>query len=361
MIAPHAPSSSPRRRWAPRVAGAVGALLLAAPLAAQEPAPSCDALQVFNMTPPTDESDISRMHPLVARARVVGAVTAQRWSEAIRDLRDGARLALAEGGVTPDAEARFLAELDAVVAAIGALPPEGSAERNARIRDRVQPVRFSIQENIQGQDVLFRGVGDPGLVIAADWPLPQRRALCWSAMSVDIVLHRLSTPLDAAALTRLRTRDRSWSNYRRYGYSKQPLELLLFPGDLREPLPARTQYLVGHLSGGVELGGTLDSLSGSQTVVAELGVLRYRGDWTQYAGVSGIVSIASGSTIGYGALLHFARGMRAGVVLRRAGGDTRESVVVSADLYGLLERSKQAIDRAWAAARAQIVLIPPDR
>jgi len=93
----------------------------------------------------------------------------------------------------------------------------------------------------------------------------------------------------------------------------------------------------------------------------EVGGIWYYKNYTQYSGASLIASLASQGTIGYGAMIHAARSLRAGVLFRRSGGKTRTGIVVSTDLYGFLERSKKSVEEGLAVARGIVVLPQPSR
>jgi hypothetical protein len=167
--------------------------------------------------------------------------------------------------------------------------------------------------------------------------------------------------MDAATLARLARLTSAWANYRTYGYTRQPLEMLVWRGSVRDSLPPKWQGMLAHLSAGAELRGwkwnSIDSLRENNSAVVELGVLRYRRNYTQYSGLSLIATLSSGQSAGYGVLAHLARGLRGGVVLRKIDGKRARSVLVSTDLYGLLERSKKPIDKGIAIARG-IALLP---
>src|SRR5512146_1532356 len=290
---------------------------------------------------------IDRVHPLLSRGRYADDVRHEQWSIAVAGLRDDAVQAFAAARVAPEQQAIFLAQIDSVLGVLPRLPGPGAPSRTTFVADSVRTIRFL---PVQGVDAfhLFRR---PTIELSG-LTANQSKALCWSAMSVDVVLFRLAKPLEGAALARLGRLNTSWANYRAYGYTRQPLELFLFRGSVHDSLPAKGQWLVGHLSVGGEISGRrADSLMTSTDAVVELGRLWYRSDFTQYAGLSAIAAFPARNSIAYGAMLHVARGMRGGILLRKSGDTWRKSFVMSTDLYGWLEQSKQAIESKLAVVR----------
>ena len=336
----------------------LGALGLSLPgLALGQAGAKYCASSVYNETAPAvNAGPVDRMHPLVSRSRYAEPVLDERWELALRGLRLDAMEAFVAGGVDTVQQAVFLAQLDSVLNALPRIPLAADSKARARfIADSIRTVRF---RPVQGVDsyALFRGAEriDVGAFVDG-----QARALCWSAMSIDLVLLRLGQSLDLGALARLARLTTAWSNYRTYGYTRQPFELFLWPGSVRDTLPPTGQWMLGHLSAGQELRGTsADSLMGNTSTVVEAGHLWYRNNYTQYAGFSGILSVVSGRTVGYGLMLHVARSLRGGAVVRRSEGATRTSFVVSTDLYGLLAHSKKSVEQGLAVARG-IVVLPP--
>lgn len=309
---------------------------------------------VYNDAIPVQGADpVQRMHPLLARSRYADAVRNEQWDLALRGLRDDAMRAFVAANVSPVHRQRFLDQLDSVLSAIPRLPSPTSTTRASFIVDSLMPARFRPRPAISEYE-LFRGAQTIGM---GELSAEQMKALCWSAMSVDVVLFRLSTPLELQTLARLARLNTAWANYRSYGYTRQPLELVLAPGSVHDSLPPRAQWLVAHLSLGAEVHGRVrDSLMSNSATVLEVGRLWYRGNYTQYAGLSAILGAAPGRAIGYGAMLHVARGLRSGMLFRRSGGITTRSFVVSTDLYGLLDRSKRSVDEGTAIARGRVVL-----
>lgn len=310
--------------------------------------------EVYNdANPDEDAGTLSRIHPLVSRARYGQMALDEKWDPALRGLRLDAVEAFTTAQVSPQHQLTFLLQLDSVIDLIARLPAPADAQRAQFISDSIRTIRF-LPIPLGSAYQTFRG---PTHISVTGMSPDQMRALCWSAMSIDQVLFRLAKPLEGATLARLARLNRSWANYRTYGYTRQPLELMLWPGSVHDTVPPNNQWILAHLSAGAELrGNSLDSASGNQTAVVEAGYIRYRNNYTQYSGASLIASIASERTIGYGVLLHFARGMRAGAVFRRENGHTKRSLLLSTDLYGLLERSKKSVDDGLAIARGIVVL-----
>ena len=251
-----------------------------------------------------------------------------------------------------DNAAQILPQIDSVLTVLPRLPGPGDASRATFVADSIRTIRFLPVQGVDAFHLFRRPTIEVGGLTAN-----QTKALCWSAMSVDVVLFRLAKPLEGAALARLGRLNTSWANYRAYGYTRQPLELFLFRGSVHDSLPSKGQWLVGHLSVGGEISGrSADSLTTSTDAVVELGRLWYRGDYTQYAGLSAIAAFPARNSIAYGAMLHVARGMRGGILLRKSGDTWRKSFVMSTDLYGWLEQSKKAIDSKLAVVRGMVLL-----
>ena len=346
-----------------RILGAVAAAALvlhALAVAAQVPgAPFCDPATVYNENPsPDDTGPVERMHPLLSRARYADAVREERWEFVLRALRDDALQAFVAAGVSAADQKTFQDEIEATAAAAQALPPGGDPGRAAHIANAVRTIRFS-PIPLGATYMLFRPPSPASIDVGA-LPAEQARALCWSAFSVNQVLFRLGLGIQPAALARLARLNTSWANYRTYGYTRQPLELFLFRGQsVHDTLPRRAQWLLGHLSLGAEVRWR-DSLTSVATSVVEVaGRLWYWRDYTQYSGVSAIVGVPSGRRPGAGAMVHVARSLRGGVLVRREDRKWRPAVVVSTDLYGLLERSKRSVDLGTALARGRVLLGVP--
>ena len=334
----------------------LGALCLSLPEIArgQAGAKYCSS-QVYNETAPAvNAGPVERMHPLVSRSRYAEPVLNEQWELALRGLRLDALEAFVAGGIDRGQQVVFLAQLDSVLEVLPRLPLAiDSAARARFIAGSIRTDRFRPVQGVDSYTLFRRAERIDAGALGDD----QARTLCWSAMSVDLVLFRLGQSLDLGALARLARLTTAWSNYRTYGYTRQPFELFLRPGSVHDTLPPTGQWLIGHLSAGQELRGTrADSLIGNTSTVVEAGHLWYRNNYTQYAGVSGILSVVSGRTVGYGLMLHVARSLRGGAVFRRSEGAARTSFVVSTDLYGLLAHSKKSVEQGLAVARGIVVL-----
>jgi hypothetical protein len=333
---------------------AVGLLapLAAMRLSAQTP---CSPQQ-YNVSVPKSGNDVTRMHPQVSRTRYAALVDSGKWVDAMGAVAADAARAFRAAGVQSSDSGKFMHQVDEVIRALQSLPNDGT--RAAFINATVRSVRFAPIRDAAGQFSVF--VGPDEINVAPPYPTRQAEAVCWSAMSADAILFRLNLPLEPAAIQLLRGITTSWMNYRSYGYSRQPIELFLQRGSLRDTLPPRGQLIVAHVSAGGEIvgwGGRLDSLSANQTMIIELlGGLRYWHDYTRYAGLSGIVAVASDRPLGAGALVHLGPGLRGGVVWRREAGATRTSALLSFDLYGLFDRSKLSVENGFNAARSLVLL-----
>ena len=310
---------------------------------------------VFNDNPPIEGANpIDRMHPLLGRARYAEQVRNEQWTEALRGLRSDAMQAFVAAGVAPAHQLTFLAQLDSVLDVLPRLPPTGAGDARARfVADSVRSIRFQPVQGVSSYQLFRRAERIDIAGLGAD----QAKALCWSALSADLALFRLAKPLELESLARLARLNTSWANYRSYGYTRQPLELLLTPGSVHDSLPRAGQWLIGHLSLGLQVSGaSADSLTTDDAAVIEFGRLWYRSNYTQYAGASAVVGLPARNVIGYGAMVHVARGLRGGMLFRRSNGRTTRSFIMSTDLYGMLERSKRSVEEGLAIARGLVVL-----
>lgn len=318
-------------------------------------AAACSPAIVYNEDPsPEPRNAVERMHPLRSRARLAADVQLGRWDVALAELRAGAAAALVEGRVEPEATDTFLAQLDTVIRVLPGIPA-GEPQRGQYLAAVLVRTRFQPVAGLSGYTLFERSghVVDVGALSS-----PQQRALCWSALSVDQLLRRLGRGMDAAALSRLGRLNASWDNYRSYGYTRQPLELLAFRSSMsvHDTLPPVNQVLLGHLSAGAEVQWRDSVRSVGVAVVEVVGVLHYRRDFTQYHGVSAIVSVPSGRRPAAGVMVHAARSLRAGLLWRREGGRWVTSAVASTDLYGLLGGSKRSVEQWAAIARGRVLL-----
>lgn len=320
----------------------------------------CEPSVVYNDNPSPDATDaLDRIHPLLSRIRWSQSVHNEQWELALRGLRDEIASAFVAAGVGTVEQQRFLAELDATIAASTALPGRSDAGFAPYLTTTVQPIRFHPIHLVNAYQ-LFRS-SPIDLSALASTRARQVQALCWSAFSVNQVLARLALGLQATTLARLGRLDASWANYRAYGYTRQALEQIVFRGSatVHDTLPGRLQWLLGHLSVGEELQWRDSTTATTSTVIEVFGGLRYWHDYTQYSGASAVVALPASGRPGFGAMLHFARSVRAGAVVRRANRKWRPGVIMSADVYGLLDRSKHVVDKAIAIANGRVLLGDP--
>lgn len=330
------------------------------PRAADPGAAWCEPSVVYNENPSPNATDaVDRVHPLLSRIRWADAVHTEQWELALRGLRDEVASAFAGAGVGTAEQQRFFTELDATIAAVAALPKRSDAGWASYLTTAVQPIRFH-PIHVVGAYQLFRS--SPIDLSALSSTRPREvQALCWSAFSVNQVLARLALGLQAATLARLGRLNASWANYRAYGYTRQALEQIVFRGSatVHDTLPGRVQWLLGHLSVGEEVQWRDSTTTTTSTVIEVLGGLRYWKDYTQYSGASVIIALPANGRPGFGGMAHFARSVRAGAVVRRSDGKWRPGVIMSADVYGLLDRSKHVVDKAIAAANGRVLLGDP--
>ena len=320
----------------------------------------CEPTVVYNQDPsPNATNVVDRIHPLLSRIRWAQAVHNEQWELTLRGLRDEVASAFVAAGVGTSEQQRFFTELDATIAAMSALPNRTDAGWASYLAATVQPIRFHPIHLVNAYQLFRSSPIDLSALSSA-----RRRevqALCWSAFSVNQVLARLALGLQAATLARLGRLNASWANYRAYGYTRQALEQIVFRGraTVHDTLPGRVQWLLGHLSVGEELQWRDSTTTATSTVVELFGGLRYWRDFTQYSGASAIVALPSSGRPGFGGMVHFARSVRAGAIVRRAGKQWRPGVIMAADLYGFLDRSKHVVDRAIGAANGRVLLGDP--
>jgi hypothetical protein len=343
------------------IAGVLAASLIAFTAGATRPpdpgAEWCEPSVVYNQDPSPNATDaLDRIHPLLSRIRWAQAVHNEQWELVLRGLRDEVADAFAAGSVGASERQRFFTELDATIAAAAALPNRNEAGWASYLATTVQPIRFHPIHLVNAYQ-LFRS---SPIDLSALAPIRPRevQAICWSAFSVNQVLARLALGLQGATLARLGRLNASWANYRAYGYTRQALEQIAFRGSatVHDTLPARVQWLLGHLSVGEEVQWRDSTTTATSTVIEVLGGLRYWHDYTQYSGASVIVALPTSGRPGYGAMVHFARSVRAGAVVRRADRKWRPGVIMSADVYGFLDRSKHVVDRAIAITNGRVLL-----
>jgi hypothetical protein len=346
------------------IAGVLAATLITLhtgpPRAADPGAAWCEPSVVYNQDPSPNASDaLERIHPLLSRVRWAQAVHDEQWELALRGLRDEIASAFDAAAVGPSEQQRFFSELDATIAAAAALPRRTDPGWTNYLTTTVQPIRFH-PIHLVGTYQLFRSSPIDLSALSASRPR-EAQALCWSAFGVNQVLARLALGLQAATLARLGRLNASWANYRAYGYTRQALEQIVFRGSatVHDTLPGRVQWLLGHLSVGEEVQWRDSTTTATSTVIELLGGLWYRHDYTQYSGLSAIVTLPVDGRPGFGGMVHFARSVRAGAIVRRVDKSWRPGVIMSADVYGFLDRSKHVVDRAVAMTNGRVLLGDP--
>lgn len=346
------------------IAVVLAASLIAAPGAPpQAPDPGaewCEPSVVYNQNPSPDAtSAVERIHPLLSRIRWAQAAHNEQWDLALRGLRDEIASAFVDAAVGASEQQRFFAELDATIAVMSSLPRRGDAGWASYLATTVQPIRFH-PIHVVGAYQLFRSSPiDLSALVSAR--ARQVQALCWSAFSVNQLLARLTLGLQSATLARLGRLNASWANYRADGYTRQALEQVVFRGGatVHDTLPGRIQWLLGHLSVGEEVQWRDSTTTTTSTVIEVLGGLRYWNNYTQYSAASAIIALPSSGRPGVGAMVHFARSVRAGAIVRRSDRKWRPGVIMSADVYGFLDRSKHVVDKSIAITNGRVLLGDP--
>jgi len=346
------------------IAGVLVAALIAIhgglPRAADPGAAWCEPSVVYNESPSPDATDaLDRIHPLLSRIRWERVVHNEQWELALRGLRDEVAQAFMAAGVGVPEQQRFFTELDATITALAVLPSRTDAGWAGYLGNTVVPIRFHPM-HLVGTYQLFRS--SPIDLSALSSTRPREvQALCWSAFSVNQVLARLALGLQGATLARLGRLNASWANYRAYGYTRQALEQIVFRGHatVHDTLPGRVQWLLGHLSVGEEVQWRDSTTTTTSTVIEVLGGLRYWNDYTQYSGASAVIALPTSGRPGFGGMVHFARSVRVGAIVRHADKKWRPGVIMSADVYGFLDRSKHVVDKGIAITNGRVLLGDP--
>jgi hypothetical protein len=199
--------------------------------------------------------------------------------------------------------------------------------------------------------VLFR---DTPQQIAIDSTMPReaRRDLCWAAITLDRVLAAYADPAFQVAVDTLRLLDAQWTNFLARGYSQLPWELLandrLFV-HARDLAPPRWQLVFMHPSVAVEVEGSVwKELRRREVASLEpVGLLWYTRQRSFYIGVSAFASLPSNDNAGIGPGLHLGKHALLAYVFRArdAAGVSHNSTVASLDLYGLLTRVPDTLER----------------
>jgi hypothetical protein len=94
----------------------------------------CSSVVYDNRVSATTGDPLTRMHPLVSRARYADAVRDEQWVTALRGLRDDAAQAFVKTGVPLDRQTIFFAQIDSTVDVLGRLPVRRSGTRAVRCR-----------------------------------------------------------------------------------------------------------------------------------------------------------------------------------------------------------------------------------
>jgi hypothetical protein len=328
---------------APRVTGAQGAPVDSACAIAVvygEDAPQRDAL-----------ATVSTMHPLRVRERFAALAAADEWPGLLDSLIEASQLAFIAAGVDAQRSAVFADSVRALRRVLRELPSLPAGQRMARLTAS----DFSQGFNPAPLDDAGYELTTLGVTIARDEPRAVARALCWSSLSVHAVVTAVKEPLERTGVERLARLDRSWKNFREHSYSRAPWEWALTPGDRRRETPPRVQWLLAHPSAGLEVSGSrLDSLASRTSLVLELGLITYHGDWTQYSGGSVMISSGTSGPLRVGVMAHVARGVRAGYFIVGNPG-----LVMSVDALGWLQQTKAKVDEVVALGKARVRLKAP--
>lgn len=283
--------------------------------------------------------------PGAVHARALAALAATGdWGAAARQVTAAFRTAAALAGLDPDVAGRLLTALRAAESDLSAMggSPEG-LEGGGRFRLFVRPTGAELTQ-----------LGDGPLAIEPTDPLPEVRAVCWTALAAQRLLDAANAGARDRTLQGLQRAVAAWDAFNESGYASYPWELPLNPpgADL---MPPRWQVVLLHPGLAVEIAGfrEIESARRADAVLVEpLGVLRYNDARSFYIGASVVASFTDSESPGLGALIHAGPYLKAGYVFRREadGEPDRDGILLTADLLQILRDAPGA----YRAARDRV-------
>lgn len=271
---------------------------------------------------------------------VIGAVAADADSVARRV------------GVAPTDRSRVSLRLDSLVQQLRVFAILTADRQPAYLAGSVRPADFQLnQSGTTGDFPLFAGTPS-SVVVTGAMTQDVQRALCWPAIAIDHVLTTIGARWRAETVANLTALAGRWDNFINDGFSQFPWELAL-NSLLRKATtyePPSYHWILLHPSLGTEVSGaSVKRLLRTDALVVEgIGLLRYNADHTRYFGISGVTTLARGSTatIGVYAHLWFPQ-MAAGYAWRSASGpEPSRTAVVSVDLYQFFARIPAQLQNA---------------
>jgi hypothetical protein len=220
--------------------------------------------------------------------------------------------------------------------------------------------RFGSHIEPTGAEFSF-GTSTRVIVVEPTEPLPHIRAVCWTAVPADALLHLGNEAARNATLAGLDRAVAAWDAFNGSGYRQYPWELLV-NGPGSPLMPPRTQVILMHPGVALELADVddIDTVRRLDTILLEpIGFLVYNERRTFYGGVSAVVSFPSGESPGIGPMVHLGPWAKAAWVFRRdAPGSPGSGLVVTADLLQVLTDApaqyRRARDRVEGELRAAV-------
>ena len=325
----------------------------------------CDYQRLIPPAPGSLDPAWRPYYPSVQIAALRPVVDSGGWSAAMDSIRTSfERAAVSFGSATADAATleRFRHQLDSAHARLARLASSTSRDQLTEERRRLGPMVFNAEVR-DGRAVLFRGTGDE-IELTDSSAQGTRRAVCYHAAVMRSVLDRYTQPGRAAAAAVIEAKRVRWEHYFERGYSQLPWELFLNSRLARKAAdldPPTRQLILLHPSVGLEVPTrSIRDLTRQDAVALELlGWIRYRNDYRDYLGLSGVVTFTEGLGTGVGPFLHFGRVAKVGYVFRArrtdaSGARKQDGVLISVDLYKYLADRKAQVETALAGVRSTI-------
>jgi hypothetical protein len=242
----------------------------------------------------------------------------------------------------PDSvRALVAAELDSLRAELAA----GERDSSSRLNGRITTKRFAVEMRVVAPQrvSLFTG-RPPGPIVISAMPDSMVRPLCWLALAATDVAALYGGAARGALASALARRSARWDNFMRHGYSMTPLELFVNGYMPRRELePPRHQLVLLHASAGGEMfsGRPLaaNTLRLEPVLVLEpLGLVRYSGQFTSYAGATWVVAFPDSGGLATGVMLHHSDVGHVSYLWRphSGAGTSRGALLLSMDLYRYL-------------------------
>ena len=336
-----------------------------AQLAAPPTILDCDYQRLILPAPSLLEPEWRPYYPSVQITALRPLVDSGGWSVAMDSIRTSfERAAVTFGSTSGDSAtlAHFRNQLASAHARLARLASSASRDQYAEERRRLGPMVFNAEVR-DGRAMLFRGTADE-IALTDSSAQGTRRAVCYHAAVMRSVLDRYTQPGRAAAAAVIEAKRVRWEQYFERGYSQLPWELFLnsrLARNAAELDPPMRQLILLHPSVGLEVPArSIRDLTRQDAVALELlGWIRYRNDYRDYLGLSGVVTFTEGLGTGIGPFFHFGRVAKIGYVIRarrtdESGARRQDGVLISVDLYKYLADRKAQVETALAGVRSTI-------